>query len=245
MKKYIILSILLIIGIIFNINKSYAIDPDCLQMLMGNDGATVSNPDSVMVDTCINSPSFGQWYVKKGIYIMFSNYPFAESPIQVNIKKYWYNIDTNLPLLREKMQYINNKYGDFSIVRKMSNEQVHIEQKDFVIEFENYTNWANIYPDLIDSTTNLIKDLWFDPPINLDVKEDVEYKIISYDLNHIKISCNGLNINNIKISNIFGDIIDSEYLLSGNFIDIPISYLSTGVYFLLIDNIKPIKFIKY
>ncbi len=245
MKRLCIFTALLITVAFLSFEKIYSVDPDCIEMVMC-DCEYGLNPDSIMVDTCINSPTYGFYYLKKGIQIRFNNYPFVESPIPLNIKKYWYDIDTNLDILREKLEYISNKYGNFSIVRKMTNEQAHLEQKDFVLEFDSYISWANLYIDVIYSSANSVKSLYFNPPTEMDVKEKDNYTQIVNHGNSLEFNTNNWIIpHNIKIVSAYSNYFTTEYTIANEVIDIPISYLSIGVYFLLIDNTKPIKFIKY
>ncbi len=245
MKNYIILSLLLIIGITFNINKSYAIDPDCLQIVWGNDGETASNPDSVMVDICTDSPTYGQWYVKKNIKIGFKIYPFNEIPIQINEFKGWQDIDTNYLALREIFQNVELKYGDFTFHRVESDEEEHLISKIIFIEFDNYVCWDSLKKD-IKTNNDYLNGVAIIPPIGLDVKEADNFTQIVNHGNSLEFNTNNLNIpHNIKIVSAYGNYFNTEYTIANEGIDIDISHLSTGVYFLLIDNIKPIKFIKY
>ncbi len=243
MKKYIILSILLIIGITFSIHKSYAIDPDCLQMVMC-DCEYASNPDSIMVDICTDSPTYGQWYVKKGILILFTTYPFEEEPIQVNIKKFWYDIDTNLPLLRNRLLGIFNKYGSFSITRQNASNY-HLISLDFYLEFDNYVCLDSLVENA-DTSFQIREIVPEREPYGLYVNEADNFTQLVNHGNFLEFNTNNLNIpHNIKIVSAYGNIYNTEYTIANEVIDIDISYLSTGVYFLLIDNTKPIKFIKY
>ncbi len=245
MKRLCFFTALLITVAFLSFEKSYAIDPDCLQMLMDNDGYSSENIDSVMVDTCSNSSSFGQWYAKKGIRIKFYNYPFIEEPIPLNTTKYWYDIDTNLPLLREKLQYISNKYGAFTIIRENGSDYFHKIIKDFIMEFENYISLDSLSLDIIDSSANVRSIGLRYEPQQLDVREKNSDTIIYNDGNLLKMNYS-LNLNSkIRLIDIYGNIYNTEYTIANEVIDINISYLSTGVYFLLIDNTKPIKFIKY
>ncbi len=248
MKKYIILPILLIIGITFNANMSYAIDPDCLQMVMDNDGATVSNPDSVMVDICTDSPSYGQWYAKKKISVSFNVYPFQEIPISIGEYKAWQDIDTNYPVLRQIFQNVESKYGNFILLREDSNEVEHLTSKSFLIEFDNYVCIDSLSHDVDIDNSYILALVLVHPPYVMGVKEEINSNdiIISTNGNQLKLEFITNHINNdIKIADIIGTIIKPVFSISNNNMVIDISHLSTGVYFLLIDNIKPIKFIKY
>ncbi len=243
MKRLCFFTTLLITVVFLSFEKSYAIDPDCLQMVKC-DCEYASNPDSIMVDTCFNSPTYGQWYVKKGILISFTTYPFEEEPIQVNIKKYWYDIDTNLPLLRNRLLGIYNKYGSFSITRQNPSNS-HLISLDFILEFDNYVCLDSLEKNA-DTNFQIRAIIPEREPYALYVKEKDNYTQIVNHGNSLEFNTNNLNIpHNIKIVSAYGNIYNAEYTIANEGIDIDISYLSTGIYFLLIDNIKPIKFIKY
>ncbi len=245
MKRVCFFTTLLITLAFLSFEKSYAIDPECLQMVMDNDGYTSENIDSVMVDICTDSPTYGQWYAKKGISIQFFDYPFIEEPIPLNINKYWHDIDTSLPLLRDKLQYISNKYGTFTITRETESVYAHNIMKDFIIEFENYISLGSLSLDIIDSSANVRSiDLRYEPQ-QLDVRENISDTIIYNDGNLLKMNYSQNLNSKIRLIDIYGNIYNAEYTIANEGIDIDISYLSTGVYFLLIDNTKPIKFIKY
>ncbi len=245
MKRVCFFTALLIAVAFLSFEKSYAIDPDCLEIVLGNDGYSSENLDSIMVDTCTNSPTYNKWYAKKGIVIRFYDYPFIEEPIPINIIKYWYDIDTNLALLKERLQNISNKYGIFTIIRETKDEFSHLYRKDFTLTFENYICFDSLCYDIIDSSANVWSINFRFVPEKLDVKENNYNPIIYNEDNILKINCS-LSINSkIKLIDIYGNIYNTNFEIMDNTVNINISNLSIGVYFIQIDNLKPIKFIKY
>lgn len=245
MKRLVFFSALLITFAFLIFEKSYAIDPNCLKMVMENTPYESENLDSIMVDICQNSPTYGQWYVKKGILIRFYEYPFVEDPIPVNAIKYWYDIDTNLPLLREKLQYISNNYGNFTIVRENEDEESHHLRNDFTLTFENYVCFDSLCNYIIDSSANVKAiDLRYIPQV-ISVEENTNNPLMIIDGNILKINLSIGNNSEFRLIDIYGNKYNADYEITENSLIVNIENLSVGVYFIQIDNSKPIKFVKY
>lgn len=73
------------------------------------------NPDSVLVDSCTSSNTFGEYYAIKGYYLRFSNYVIARPMASADsvIEWVWSDIDSNYAALRLALSALETKYGRF------------------------------------------------------------------------------------------------------------------------------------
>lgn len=78
-------------------------------------GDKIWNPDSVLVDSCEGSPTFGEYYANRWFFLMFSNYVIdrpTASPDSV-IEWAWSDIESNYAALRIALSALETKYGRF------------------------------------------------------------------------------------------------------------------------------------
>ena len=95
MKKICALSVFVLF---FGFQSVNAQVPDsCLKLLMsGTADSTWANPDSVKVDSCSGSTTFGEKYAKGWFRVEFSYYilPTPIGPRDTIIDRTWHDIDT-------------------------------------------------------------------------------------------------------------------------------------------------------
>ncbi len=230
--------------------KLLAVNDSCLKMVYPNDKPNgFYNPDSVKIDTCITSPTYGKWYARKSYKIHTETYIFRIKPLLVDSIYSWVDIDTNLVEIRNAFHNLVTKYGNYTLKRysRDINDSDHIRVPLFEIEFENY--------QLVDSVKKNIRNI-----------DTVDYCVLSRlpNLDYVfEISKNSLNIiinqkdntiiidfqntkfqelTNIKIYDIFGNCLYENRIFEElQKISIDISLLNNGIYFIGINE-KTYKF---
>lgn len=139
----------------------YAQGDSCLKLLgpAFAEDTTWENPDSVMVDSCVTSPTFGQKFAKGWFNLRFTYYilPTLVGPEDTIIKRTWQDIDTQYALTRTKFDSMEQKYGPYHFVKFQPNVQ-DTASNIFDIQFTRYVN--------IDSATNFLQDvLYVEEPV--------------------------------------------------------------------------------
>jgi hypothetical protein len=112
-RKIIISIIFLISGI--SILESQTHPDSCLKMIWPNDYTVITNkgtvnPDSVKIDTCIASATYGKHYAKKYFELKFTNYIF-DSVIQPNVTKTVNDISDNYLNIKQQFQQLELELG--------------------------------------------------------------------------------------------------------------------------------------
>jgi hypothetical protein len=232
-----------------NINRS------CLDLLWGGKG---ENPDLIAEDTCKDSPTYGDRYQRGTWTIGFTKFIFKDS-IPDGYGAYLKDIDTvNYYDYYLMFNKITQEFGEFLLHRQsdVCNNRwdegfypkpcmtIHFNKRFRTDDIEYYLYNLPEYRFI----------QWTNPPFLSDVIEENQEECIQIneknEILRIKLNCESLaQSNDISIFNILGEHIDrlSDQLNSnssiGNEINIDISYLPTGIYFLKIGN-KILKFLK-
>jgi len=220
-----------------------AMNDSCLQ-IVGNGLEGYSNPDKVKIDTCVKSTTFERWYARK-TYIFFADiYIFQEKPIKLGKSYTWQDLDTNLPTIRNAFHQLETTFGPYSFKRYNGNmnDSEHLDTRGFLIEFENYVlvdsvNYTVFFIDSV-SSCNLLN-----PPNLLFVRE-INTDVLKIEVNQVE---NLLSIyfkenlttylTNLKIYDIYGLCLHESITWDKTkTLDIDISILNNGVYFLLVNN---------
>lgn len=97
------------------------------------------NPDSVLVDTCSGSSTYGSFYARKWFRIAFGAYviPLPTFSADTIIEVSWTAVDTSFSDLRAGLQLIEAKYGSF-VLRKLypeSNDTANGASSNFAVRF--------------------------------------------------------------------------------------------------------------
>jgi hypothetical protein len=89
--------------------------PDsCLKMALPHDPANgYLNPDSIRIDSCLGSPTFGRKFARGSFFILFSQtiatLPWAKEDTIIEFS--WTTIDTSFPNIRSAFQQLETEFG--------------------------------------------------------------------------------------------------------------------------------------
>lgn len=124
----------------------YGQGDSCLKLLGPTfaEDTTWENPDSVMVDSCISSPTYGQKYAKGWFNLRFTYYilPTPVGPEDTIIDRAWQDIDTQYVSVRNAFDTLEQKYGSF-FFRKFQphwNDTANGGDNLFNVWFNHYVN---------------------------------------------------------------------------------------------------------
>lgn len=131
----------------------YGQGDSCLKLLGPTfaDDTTWENPDSVMVDSCISSPTYGQKYAKGWFHLRFTYYilPMPIGPEDTVMDRTWRDIDTEYESVRSAFDTLEQRYGSFS--------------------------FRKFQPHIIDTSIGRrsLFNVWFNNNVNIDSVETV------------------------------------------------------------------------
>jgi len=105
-------------------------------------GGFSSNPDSILVDTCLSTRAHPVFWVKRGYVISFDvnaiplGYASPDSDLEVG----WESIDTSFPDIRNGFKRIYDSIGPFLLKKQAPNDtsSVGLGAREFLLIFENY-----------------------------------------------------------------------------------------------------------
>ncbi len=247
-----------IIGLIFisEITPAYAVSDSCLKMALPNEGWEYNNPDSVKIDSCLNSPTFGKYFKQKGYELVLNYYIFIKKPITFDDVVTIDDIDSvSYPLVKQSFNRLRQIFGDI----KFKRYKTETYDSDFInrpiLDFDmtKYT----LASDLVDSlkaTTSV--DLafvgsWFSHNVwvedgNYNRNDDIQiYPNPAADFIEISVGANGPSPlqNDVRIYNVFGQTVLSVGAIHELPLRVDISGLALGMYFVRIGDIIS-KFVK-
>lgn len=248
------LSLLAVVVFFFTGISTKAVPDSCLKMVTPHDRWNGMNRDSVMADSCHNSPTYGKWYSKKGYFFGTENYPFNPKPISESDRKTWRDIDSQFATTRDGFELLEQKFGEFTIRRYEDggDDSMHLEAPTFIIDFKNYQLVDSViyYVEKIDSVMGCnLNNYPFDLFVQYNSNcENFEFNIIRNNITVIFTESYLVKKNTteiiIEIFNILGNKVKNIKLILNKRIEIDMSDFVPGIYFLRIDN-EIIKFIKY
>ncbi|MGA2296576.1 MAG: T9SS type A sorting domain-containing protein [FCB group bacterium] len=256
MKTKIILSLFVIIITIILLNTQraaaqvYSPPDSCLKMIVPNQGGNgyYENPDSVKVDSCLDSPTFGKIYTKK--YFSFytpNKYIFTIIPLPNDTIVGWEAIDNKYIKTKQEFEEMGKIYGKFYIKRfDTPIDSVHLKYPIFYLWFDrnNMVDSIVIVGNRIDNITEVtleskwgtvsvkeIKNNKYDFNINPNpANENIIIDITDKDI---------LSYSELNLINYLGIII-KKFNNNNQKIIINIQNLPNGIYFIKINNIiKP------
>ena len=254
MKTFFLLLAMLILSINLHANP-----PDsCLKMIMNNDihwdpdkGSYVgnSNPDSVMIDTCVGSATFNKRFATRYFILNFkeNNFPF-DNQLEPNSIKGVSDISTSQPELKAQFQQLEVQFG---IIFFQGQEYKEVES-DFWLNpgcrllFDKYQNLdeiISVFSDIIDSLRNIIYYSRYGSPTSAinSLNKTNTANIYPNPVNNI-LEINLTENETPKFISIYN--IYSQIVYSSEFKDqIDASFLPSGMYFLKLGN-HTYKFIK-
>jgi len=244
MKKLNLIIILLAFLAIFTNAYSQNIN-NCLEMVYPNEDIYY-NPDSVMVDTCSESLTFGKWYAKKTYVFGMKVYVFGTEALHMDSTVNWQDIDSTYIQIKNSFQNLEQQFGSYIIRRSNRgswNDSDYIQNPVFDIYFEDYFE--------VDSVSNVIENidscglvfLKYAPSYN-DIPEikstNRDFPFFVDQLNNEILKINFKNevlysINSIKIYNLFGQQ-NFQQTINNQEISIDISSWASGVYIVSIGR---------
>jgi len=232
-----------------------AVPDSCLKMIYPNDYRDWSNPDSIKVDSCFDSPTYEKWYSKYGYFFGTTIYILNPKPISESDRKRWWDIDSQFATTRAGFELLEQKFGEYTIRRYEfgGNDSIHLEAPAFVIDFKNYHLVDSViyYIEKIDSVIGCQLDKI---PYALSVQgynynNDNFEIIMTQSLLTIVFADNylsKLNSNQIRIEifNLTGNRVKNIKFNINKSIEIDMNDFVPGIYFLKIDN-NFVKYIKF
>ena len=96
--------------------KLFAVNDSCLALYCPNDGVNF-NPDYICIDTCMESPTFGDWFQKGTWTIGFKKYFFRDS-MNDGTSRHLKDLDSmNFPETYTEFKILEDKFGKITFVR--------------------------------------------------------------------------------------------------------------------------------
>jgi hypothetical protein len=146
-------------GVLCYGGMSYAQAPNsCLRLFcvdgMPDDstGDICSNTDSVMVDTCQSSSTYGGLYGKRWFEVHFQYYVIniPQAPYDTTLEVSWAAIDTNYTLLRASFASLEGKYGTLTLKKYAPHivDSTDVSSKVYYVRFANYACVDSVNKDL-------------------------------------------------------------------------------------------------
>ncbi|MFC2129857.1 hypothetical protein ACFLSQ_00325 [Bacteroidota bacterium] len=233
------------------IYSTYSLDiNDCLTLVYPHEGSAY-NPDSVMVDTCSQSPTFGKWYSKRGYVFGMKIYIFGDEALRRDSTVTWEDIDSTFTQIKNGFHSLEQQFGTYIILRSPEwgswLDSLFLEYPVFEIEFDNYFEFDSVSKAIsnIDSCGKVF--LKHVPKIYSIVSKTNEnfnlpFKIFrnNYNLlvivNDMKLSKNS----NIIIFNLLGSPVLELPIYNNNEILIDVSTWAKGVYIINLGNYSKI-----
>jgi hypothetical protein len=115
------------------------------------------NPDSIMVDTCQQSLTYGKWYAKRGYFIVQQVYIFGDSILKGDDALTWEDISSTFTQIKDQFHALEQRYGPYKITTSIHGSPTDSLQRlcpVWDLEFETYYAVDTICNaiNLIDST---------------------------------------------------------------------------------------------
>ena len=259
MKAKIFLGIALLLFVILFVPRRavaqvYTPPDSCLKMIWPNDYNSInntgsSNPDSIRVDSCFGSPTFGRQFAKKYYAIGFNEnyYPFDTILTKNDIKEVA-DISNKHLALKQILDSFEIQYGNiyFKGLNDYPNDSIFMLSPSIIMFFEKYQDYKLIV-EYFSNSIDSIKDVEYDYramipdaiPNDITLKQNIKINPNPAQ-NYIDIEIQiPLKQNKIQILTTLGIIIYE----SGFQKRIDVSGLINGLYFLKIEN-QYFKFIK-
>jgi hypothetical protein len=175
--KFLSLTFALIIVFVSSQNsKAFSPGGGCLKLPFPNHYydslhlATYANGDSVLVDSCMGSPTYLEYYATKLWVINFAYYVISRSPApyDTTVELSWSAINTAYSALRSAFAALESKYGTFHLKEIYPNiiDSTVTGSNWYSLRFDNYVCVDSIDADLVtfpdlDSLSNGHPDAYF------------------------------------------------------------------------------------
>ncbi len=114
MKKYLLLAAFLL-GCL-QVGQVLAVPDSCLTLYCPNDGVSY-NPDKVMIDTCKDSPTYGDWF-QSGIWTIGFNKYFFKDSMNDGLSRDIKDLDSiKYPDTYKALKSLEEKFGEITFIR--------------------------------------------------------------------------------------------------------------------------------
>ncbi len=248
MKKHIFVFAILLCFLFAG--KLFAVNDSCLKLLWPDDGQNY-NPDFICIDTCKDSPSYGDWFQSGTWTIGFKKFIFKDS-LDRGDEAYIKDIDSvNFPEFYIAFKIIEEKFGFLTFHR---DPYVCANQADY---FFYQAPCLNVFFNRLSRTKDIESYLWKLPDIkfvwmtNWPVQSEVyekndndclTIKQTTEDILHVNFCDKIIEDNKISIYNVLGECVLNMVIQSRE-IEIDVSRLEKGIYFVRLGN-KLFKIVK-
>ncbi len=245
MKKINLIIILLAFLAIFTNAYSQNIN-DCLRMVYPNEDIWY-NPDSIMVDSCYESPTFGKWFAKRGYAFKMDVYVFGNEALSFDTIVSWQDISSTFTSIKNGFQELEQIFGTFIIQRSEAkgsrSDSLFLLSPIFDLEFQNYHLFDSVRNALYNIDSISGAGYRYYPGFN-DIPE-IRNKEANFPFNIKKVDNDRLTIIfnddflfrnlNINIYNLLGNQIYQQSI-NNQEISIDISTWASGVYIVSIGR---------
>jgi hypothetical protein len=252
MKKLVILFLLISGAAVY----SYTPPDSCLKLVWPNDydyinNTGTSNPDSVQIDTCLGSPTFGRLFANRYFRCRFNTYIF-DSVIQKNVQKTVNDISALYPNIKNQFLRLDSIYGPIYFVRESEGmdwpDSAYFLSGRIDLFFENYQNIDSIVIIFSSSLDSLMLFGYANravDPVSVDEKINSEIILIPNPASdYIEITAGSVILSEakepfIRICNILGveqSLSFQRKLESSSSLRIDVSHLYPGVYIVQINT---------
>ncbi len=155
MKKNIFIIVFAVTALLFTQTMSTAMCADSCLKLLQTPEALDYNPDSVKADSCIGSPTYGQFYAKGWFVVQFTYFelPAPWGPEDTIIDRTWHDIDTQYASVRNAFDTLEQTYGNFFFRKRQPEDRDTSNGRSsiFQLRFDRYVN--------IDSVNGALKNI--------------------------------------------------------------------------------------
>ncbi|MBI5324943.1 MAG: T9SS type A sorting domain-containing protein [Ignavibacteriae bacterium] len=231
--------------------------PDsCLILPEGTEEYKYFNPDSVKIDTCGYSPTFGQWYATKFI-LQFKKWVniFKPNLFIMDSIYTWEDIDSKYGEMKSKFRDLLFLFGEYYFKRHplCVDDTSFIEVPTVQIIFDNYIHGETLikfFPGLPSNSISYI-EINQKPVLNSVIETEnpnIDYIITITDNDKLNIKSKVIDAQgmNVHIYDLIGNLLANHIEKNDNdLIQIDISNLINGIYFVVINNKYIYKLIKY
>ncbi len=250
--------LVVIVGMIVNISipslaNQWQVSDSCLKMELPDDlDKGFYNPDSIKIDSCPNSLTFGKRYVKNGLYIGFDEYVFFQKPIPSDTIVDYRAIDSIIYYNTYiKFKELSSILGGFYIKREFGvTDSGSLRGRIFEFKIKEYFCYDSLkffidsieYVDLFEFLNIPDSNQWIGVKdienTNLNSDNYRIYSLPTIQKLYIKIPEKiNYNIFRIEIYNMIGlKVFDYELPVTDNLITIDLPNFYNGVYLLKINE---------
>ncbi len=233
--------------------EAYTPPDSCLKMICPNDYDIITdtgsdNRDSIKVDSCIGSPTYGKQFTKRYFELHLTQYPFV-SVIAPNEVKRVADLRNDIADLKQQFQELEQELGTiyFKRNKRDSNkpDSTYLINSVVFIYFDSYQDINYIlsrFPEKIDSLDRIYCTARYLILLGID-EDNIDGGVVIYPnpvTNTLTIETNEpLSGGRIQIYSINGQkLLDADYTKT-----IDVSFLPPGSYYLKYNN-RTYKFTK-